>query len=89
VQLELTLEIAGGQPQRLQSHTGALFVENTADRPKLEQQIAEVASGDLLVLAQELARHGHHLEAKELGHMYVHVELDETVVERLATRSKH
>jgi hypothetical protein len=51
-------------------------------------QIAEVASGDLQSLAEELARHGHHVEAKELDQMYVHVELDDAVLERLAPGSK-
>jgi hypothetical protein len=88
VRLELTIEITGGEPERLRSHTGGFFVENTADPPKLEQQIAEVASGDLQSLAQELARHAHPLEAKELDQMYVHVELDDAVLGRLAARSK-
>jgi hypothetical protein len=88
VRLELTIEITGDEPERLQSHTGGFFVENTANPPKLEQQIAEVASGDLQSLGQELARHGHHVEAKELDQMYVHVELEGAVLERLAAGSK-
>lgn len=88
VRLELTIEITGDEPERLLAHTGGFFVENTGNPPRLEQQIAEVASADLHSQLQELARGRHHLEPDELDHMYVHVELDQTVLERLATTAR-
>lgn len=83
VRLELSLEIAGGADDVLTASSNGFFVENHPHAPKLEQQIAELASGDLAALAGELARRGHAVDAHELGTMYVHVELDPEIRRRL------
>lgn len=84
LRLELILEVSGREPQVLRSSGGGFFVESDPHAPKVEQQIAELASGDFAVLARELTAHGHHLDVYELGEMYVHVELDEELRRRLA-----
>jgi hypothetical protein len=63
--------------------THGFFVENHVHTPKVEHQIAELASGDLTALAAELVRRGHDLNLQELGAMYVHVELDPDVSRRV------
>lgn len=76
VRLELTLELADAQAKTLTARKDGFFVENDLHPPKLEQQIAELASGDLALLAEELAQGGHAFDGQDLGQMYVHVELD-------------
>ena len=79
LRLELTLELGEGDGEVITASRDGFFVENHAHAPKVEQQIAELASGDLTALAAELSQRGHELDAHELGAMYVHVELDPDV----------
>jgi exonuclease VII small subunit len=83
VRLELTLELADGTAEVVTTSRDGFFVENHAHAPKVEQQIAELASGDLSSLAAEMAERGHALDAYDLGTMYVHVELDPELRRRL------
>jgi hypothetical protein len=83
VRLELSLEITDGATEVLSMAREGCFVENQTHAPRLEQQIAELASGDLGLLADELAARGHPVDEYELGAMYVHVELDPAVRRRL------
>jgi hypothetical protein len=76
VRLELRLEIDCEANEVLTASSDGFFVENHVHAPKLEQQIAELASGDLSAFADELGQRGHAVDARELGTMYVHVELD-------------
>jgi hypothetical protein len=87
VRLELSLEVADGTGEVLKASRDGFFVENHVHAPKVEQQIAELASGDLSILAAELAQRGHALDLRELGTMYVHVELDQEVRRRVADRA--
>jgi hypothetical protein len=86
LRLELTLEITGGRNDVLTIARDGFFVENHAHTPKVEQQIAELASGDFAAMAGELAGRGHGVDLHELASMYVHVELDPGVRRRLADR---
>ncbi len=86
IRLELCLEV-DGTGEVLTASKAGFFVENHAHAPKVEQQIAELASGDLDVLAAQLAERGHKLDLRELGTMYVHVELDPEVRRRVADRA--
>jgi len=86
LRLELTLEISGEGDAMVTISRDGFFVENHAHAPKVEQQIAELAAGDLATMARELAGRDHNLELPELGAMYVHVELDPGVRRRLADR---
>ena len=83
LRLELALEVADAAGTVFTAARDGFFVENHIHAPKVEQQIAELASGDLVALAVELARRGHDLDRHELGTMYVHVELDSEVRRRL------
>jgi hypothetical protein len=83
VRLELRVEIAGEADGVLTASRHGFFVENHTHAPIVEQQIAELASGDLVGLADELAERGHAVDVDELGAMYVHVELDPDVRRRL------
>lgn len=84
VRLELCLELAGAEDTEVLSMSrSGLFVENHFHAPQLEQQIAELASGDLAGLAEAAAQRGHCVDAHELVQMYVHVELDPELRSRL------
>jgi hypothetical protein len=87
VRLELTLEVAGGGDEVITRAKDGFFVENHGNAPKVEQQIAELAAGDLAALADELAERGHQLDLNELGTMYVHVELGPEVHRRIRERA--
>jgi hypothetical protein len=87
VRLELKLEFADSTHDVLTTAKNGFFVENHVHVPKLEQQIAELASDDIAVLAEELAQRGDAFDVQELGRMYVHVELDPELRERLRDRS--
>jgi hypothetical protein len=87
LRLELALEVSGGAGETVTASRDGFFVENHVHAPKVEQQIAELASGDLTTLAAELAQRGHELDAHELGTMYVHVELDPEVRRRIHQRA--
>lgn len=86
LRLELTLELGDATGEVITASRDGFFVENNAHAPKVEQQIAELASGDLTALAAELTQRGHDLDARELGAMYVHVELDPDVRLRVQAR---
>ena len=83
LRLELTLQVGDGGGERITASTPGFFVENHPHAPKVEQQIAELAAGDLTELASELAERGHTVDLHELAAMYVHVELDTGVRRRL------
>jgi hypothetical protein len=83
LRLELTLELADAAGAVITASKGGFFVENYAHAPRVEQQIAELASGDLTALAAELTGRGHELDLHALGTMYVHVELDPGVRRRV------
>ncbi|HET6866684.1 MAG TPA: hypothetical protein VFH80_12275 [Solirubrobacteraceae bacterium] len=87
VRLELTLEIADGHGEVLTASRDGFFVENHVHAPKVEQQIAELASDDLAALAAEFAKRGHELDLHELGAMYVHVELAPELHRRVQDRA--
>jgi hypothetical protein len=83
LRLELTLLLGGGAGELITASTHGFFVENHVHTPKVEHQIAELASGEETALAAELVRRGHDLNLRELGAMYVHVELDPDVRRRV------
>jgi hypothetical protein len=82
LRLELAIDLDDGA--RLSGSSSGLFVERHAHVPKVEQQVAEQASGDFTTLAEQLCSHGFQLDAYELGDMYIHVELDDEVRARMA-----
>lgn len=87
VRLELMLEISNGRSEVLTASRDGFFVENNIHAPKVEQQIAELASGDLATLAAEFAQRGHELDLHDLGAMYVHVELAPELRRRVENRA--
>ncbi|HKO27636.1 MAG TPA: hypothetical protein VJU80_09280 [Solirubrobacteraceae bacterium] len=87
VRMELTLEITDTTGEVLTASRDGFFVENHVHAPKVEQQIAELASEDLAALAAEFAQRGHDLDLKELGAMYVHVELAPELRRRVQDRA--
>jgi hypothetical protein len=87
VRMELTLEVTDGTGEVLTASRDGFFVENHVHAPKVEQQIAELASEDLTALAAEFAKGGHDLDLRELGAMYVHVELAPELRRRVQDRS--
>ncbi len=87
VRLELTLEVIDGTGEVLTATRDGFFVENHVHAPKLEQQIAELAADDLTELAEEFAQRGHDLDLRELGAMYVHVELDPELRQRIEAQA--
>lgn len=87
LRLELSLEVSDAAGEIVTIAKDGFFVENHVHAPKVEQQIAELASGDLAALATELAERGHDLDLHELGTMYVHVELDPAVRRRVLDRA--
>ena len=60
------------------------FIENHVHAPRVEKQIAELASDDFATLGAELVRRGHEVDEYELGELYVHVELDKDLRLRLS-----
>jgi hypothetical protein len=87
VRLELTLEVSDGTGEVLTASRDGFFVENHVHAPKVEQQIAELGSGDLTTLAAEFAERGHDLDLHELATMYVHVELAPELRRRVEERA--
>jgi hypothetical protein len=81
LRLELAIDLDDGA--RLSGSSIGLFVERNAHVPKVEQQVAEQASGDFAMLAEQLSTHGLELDAYEFGGMYIHVELDDGVRARM------
>jgi hypothetical protein len=81
--LELIAELAGGEDDVITTIDG-LFVERDPHTPKVERQVAELASGDFVTIADELIARGHDVDRYELGEMYVHVELDHEIRRRLS-----
>jgi hypothetical protein len=87
VRMELTLEVSDGTGEVLTASRDGFFVENHVHAPKVEQQIAELASDDLTALAAEFAERGHELDLREVGAMYVHVELAAELRRRVEARA--
>jgi hypothetical protein len=87
VRLELTLEVSDGTGEVLTATRDGFFIENHVHAPKVEQQIAELASSDLTALAAEFAARGHDLDLHELGMMYVHVDLAPELRRRVQERA--
>jgi len=88
LRLELTLELAGDGDEVLTTSRDGFFVESHVHAPKVEQQIAEVASGDLATLAGQLVRRERDLDLDGIGAMYVHVELGPDVLRRLTDQAR-
>lgn len=88
LRLELELEFVDETREVLRTTTAGFFVESDPHLPRIEQQVAELAAGDVAGLAAELARRGRELDAQELSAMYVHVELDEQVRGELLARRR-
>lgn len=86
LRLELTLEFGNGDGETVTASRDGFFVENHAHAPKVEQQIAELAFGDLTALAAELAERRRDVDPRALSGMYVHVELDDEVRHRVHDR---
>ena len=86
LRLELALELEDSTGDVITASKDGFFVENHAHAPKLEQQIAELAFGEVSSLAAELRRRGHDLDLHDLDGMYVHVELDPEVRGRVRAR---
>lgn len=84
LRLELTLALGDGAGDVITASRDGFFVENHPHAPKVEQQIAELAFGDLCALTAELAGPGQDVDLGKLGAMYVHVELDPGVRLRVA-----
>lgn len=85
VSLELAIEFANAEPRVVRTSCAGLFVENNVHAPKVEQQIAEVASDGFVQLINELSAEGHDIGAYELDGMYAHVELGEELRRRLVS----
>ena len=88
LRLDLTIQINDGADHVIRASRDGFFVENHADAPRVERQVAELAAGDFAALSADLARRGHEVGPDELGELYVHVELDEDVRRRLARGSQ-
>ena len=86
LRLDLALELGNGAAEIITASRDGFLVENHAHAPKVEQQIAELAFGDLTALAAEVAQDRHDLDLHELSGMYVHVELDPEVRRRVQER---
>ena len=87
LRLDLTMTINDGVDRVITATRDGFFVENHVHAPRVERQIAELASGDFAALSADLASRGHEVGPDELGELYVHVELDEDVRRRLANGS--
>ncbi len=85
LQLELTISFTAGDADELRTCSRGLFVESDGHPAKVEQQIAELASGDFVELAKQLVARGHQIDVYDFGEMYVHVELDDDVRRCLGT----
>jgi hypothetical protein len=84
VRLELMMEISDGASHVINATKEGLFIENHVHAPRVEKQIAELASGDFAALGAELVSRGHEVDQYELGELYVHVELDKELRLRLS-----
>jgi hypothetical protein len=89
LRLDLSVAYLDGEPGEIRSSIGGLFVESDIHPPKVEQQIAELASGVLMELVGALAARGAQIDAYELGEMYVHVELEQDVRQKLEAAVHH
>jgi hypothetical protein len=86
LRLELALELGEGTGEVITASRDGSSIENHAHAPKVEQQIAELVSGDLVALADEATQRGHNLDPHDLGGMSVHVALDPEVRRRVRGR---
>jgi hypothetical protein len=81
--LDLRMEFVGDRHPPLTASIGGFFVESDAHKPKVEQQIAELASGEFVALGEQLPPDAGRIDVDELTLMYVHVDLSEDVRTRL------
>jgi hypothetical protein len=86
IRLEVTIAYADDVAEEVSASSIGHFVESDTHPPKVERQIAELATGRLILLGRRLASHGHQLDVNELGGMYVHVSLEESLRRRLERR---
>ena len=59
LRLDLTIQVNDGADHVISSSREGFFVENHADAPRVERQVAELAAGDFAALSADLARRGH------------------------------
>jgi hypothetical protein len=76
IQLDLKIELGGEQSDELERSVGGFFVEVDLHPAKVEHQIAELASGELIAMAERPESVVGGIDPDELGDMHVHVELD-------------
>jgi hypothetical protein len=76
VRLEVMVEAADGDREVVQARNRGVFIEVDVHPPKVERQIAQIATKDFPSFAKELSGRGHSVDVHELSEMYVHVELD-------------
>jgi hypothetical protein len=76
IRLELEIEFQRNDPPPLTASLGGFFIEIDPHRPKVEHQIAELASGEFVALAEGGDGQSLALDLDDLALMYVHVELD-------------
>lgn len=87
VELFITADVRDhADVHRLRGHNRAVWLENDAHPPKVEEQIREIASKDFGSLSRALEGRGVELSPEELTQMFVHVELGDDLRERLAAR---
>jgi hypothetical protein len=73
--LDLCMEFAGNRHPALTASIGGFFVESDAQTPKVEQQVAELASGEFVALGERLPADAGPIDFDQLAMMYVHVDL--------------
>lgn len=77
VRVAVALDLDDGQV--VEAANRGVLIENDAQPPKVEQQVAELVGKDFAALAKELSARGHEIGEGELHAMYVHVELADDV----------
>jgi hypothetical protein len=75
IRLDVSLEVSDGAEERIEVENRGVWIEKDHHPAKIEQQVAELASKDYATLVGRLSERGHELDRRELGEMYVHVEL--------------
>lgn len=84
IRLEVALDLGSEDPPIIEMANRGVFIEKDVHPPKVEHQVAELASKDFCALAAKLQDRGYDLDEDDLAEMYAHVELDPEV--RLALR---
>jgi rhodanese-related sulfurtransferase len=89
LRLRTTAEFARGHVQgRVEILNRDVWVENDQHPPRIEEQVREVAYKDVEPLRAALAERGVEVTAEDLGLMMMHVELADSVLERLRPGSE-